>query len=162
MAIKYLSINNEILNISELIRVNIINNLGTDGHVIYQNGSNYQTISGINNIYVIPELKGTAPNINYYRSMALTDKTKLGNFDIDTNSLAKVELQYRTDDGQTCAQLMAYRPVPDVSSFGYIRIGWKENQNTVYTYCPTPANTSNTTEIATTQWVQNLLKSKGL
>ena len=161
MAIKYLSINNETLNISDLIRLNTINNLGTNGRVTYQNGTSYQALTGSHNIYVIPELKGTKPTSTYYRSMSLADKTKLDNFISDSNSLAKVELQYR-DDGQTRAQLMAYKPVPDDSTFAYLALGWQENSNTPYTYCPSPANTSYNNEIATTQWVQNLLKSKGL
>lgn len=161
MTIKQLSINNEILNISELIRVNTINNLGANVRVIYQSGPSYHMLTGFYNIYIIPELKGTAPNSMYYRSMTLADKTKLDNFTVDSNSLAKVELQYRTD-GQTRAQLMAYKPIPDDSTFAYLAIGYMENSNTAYTYCPTPANTSNNSEIATTQWVRQYLSSKGI
>ena len=162
MAIKYLSINNETLNISDLIRLNTINNLGSNGRVTFQNGPSYQALTGYYNIYVIPELKGTKPNSTYYRSMTLADKTKLDNISPDYNSLAKVELQYRSEDGQTRSQLMAYKPVPDDSTFEYLAIGWLENSDRAYTYCPSPANTSYNNEIATTQWVQNLLKSKGL
>ena len=161
MAIKYLSINNETLNISELVRLTTINNLGANGRVTFQNGPSYQALTGYYNIYVIPELKGTKPTTTYYRSMTLADKTKLDNISEDSNSLAKVELQYRTD-GQTRAQLMAYKPSHDDSTFAYLAIGWMENSNTAYTYCPSPANTSNNNEIATTQWVRQYLSSKGI
>ena len=78
--------------------------------------------------------------------------------DNGNNTLGGVYFTYGTDKA-TKTHLMCYKGTTTSSSdWSYIGIGYDGSGN-VYTYAPNPADSSNTTNIATTKWVKDRLGS---
>ena len=101
--------------------------------------------------------KGVAPSNTEYFNISLVEKDiTIG---ANESSLAKLEMQYTSDDS-TVAQIMAYYPNKNNPNFAFIRV--KANADgTCSTYVPPPNNDSNDGNIATTKWVRDLLVRNG-
>ena len=101
--------------------------------------------------------KGNTFNDNYYFNFSFSEDINSAS---NLNTFAKIEAVIRKN-GNTYAQLMAYKPQHGSEEFQMIKIeAFKDGTYT--TYAPNPPANSNDNNIATTQWVQNLLKSKGI
>ena len=66
------------------------------------------------------------------------------------------------NDGSTLAWLNVYKNVDGDATSENISIKYDKPSDSYVTHAPTPKDDANSTEIATCQWVLNLLKSKGL
>ena len=66
------------------------------------------------------------------------------------------------NDGSTLAWLNVYKNVDGDATSENISIKYDKPSDNYVTHAPTPKDDANSTEIATCQWVLNLLKSKGL
>lgn len=155
MAIKQISINNEILNIDELVKVR------SDGN-IFINTDNFNTFFNFEksnlNVYDLDD-----PN-NYWNT---SDEYKW-----NEGGLKVRDTQHNQDiglficganksDRTTYAIIRAVKPNP-VYTYAQMSIAYHYITDTFQTHCITPDINSNTDNIATTAWVRQLLTRNGI
>lgn len=149
MAIKYLSINNEVLNIDNIPKLNIKN--------IF---TNTQVIQGDhNNLNERPLLMIQDSGHKYNDTIQNPIYQTISFLDKESNWYGVCEHRILQTNGNSEMYLSIHNITQDI--WQHIGIGVK-NDGTIYTVSPTMNQESNNNEIATTKWVRDLLSSKGL
>ena len=145
MGIKYLSINNSSIDFNNIPRLNTENiftnvNRSTNNQCIIQDLQNYDVFSN------------PSDNLQYWMIQS-TDK----NF----NGVTKLK-NYKDIDGRQYFQIAdcMYSDKDNYNMSGLL-IGHFNNQQYVYVTTSIP-NNSNDRQVATTQWVRNLLRQSGI
>lgn len=161
MAIKYLSINNDSIDFSNVLQ----NNSNLDS-IFFKSPSTQNecyinirdsTFNMNNNTLRKGEFTQTT---NVYCGMSFCQKDAQ-NYYSNQDSLAKMEMAYEYDNKCNFAQIMAYKPIAGSDEFGSIIVRAYQD-GTYKCMCPTPNINSNESEIATTYWVRLLLRQLGL
>ena len=138
MTIKYLSINNNSIDLSNIVSIQ-------DGRIFANSNFIIQT----------DKIKGNNNTESLYYSLAIVDKNGIEN----RNSFGKFETNINLD--YVKSQMSVYQNIKDSTVCQVIGIQ-SNNDGSFHTSCYTPLPSSNTSEIATTKWVRDLLSSKGL
>lgn len=93
--------------------------------------------------------RGTAPSGNTYHQ-------PLQLLDMNDKTIGAIEIGLLTDK-RSLVNLICYKGTDAAdNSNARIEVGWDKNGN-IYTFAPTPAASSNTTNIATTAWVRTFM-----
>lgn len=124
------------------------NNRGLNTNYIKVN----QTRWGVSNMSAIP-LKGSVPSSDAYSYLGIYDSS--GNLDNANNRLGVLQFAVRKD-GSTAYRIIACQNKAGSTVASSIGAGVKAD-GSLFTYAPTPANTSNDTNIATTAFTQAVL-----
>lgn len=111
-----------------------------------------QTRWGVANMRAIP-LKGSVPSSDAFSYLGIYDSS--GNLDNVNNRLGVLQFAVRKD-GSTSYRIIALQNKAGSTVASSIGAGVKAD-GSLYTYAPTPANTSNDTNIATTSFTQSVL-----
>lgn len=130
------------------------NNRGLNTNYIRVNHTRW----GISNMKSIP-LKGDVPSKDAFSYLAIFDDS--GQFNSENNRLGTLQFAVRKD-GSTAYSLVAYQNKAGSTVTNSIGAGVKAN-GSLFTYAPTPVDTSNDTNIATTSFVTkkvNALQTK--
>lgn len=138
MAIKYLSINNNAIDLSNVVSIK-------DGKIYTNETFIIQT----------DKIKGNNNTESHYYSLAIVDKNGIEN----QNSFGKFETNINLN--YIKSQMSVYQNIKDSTVTQVIGIQ-SNNDGSFHTSCYTPLPSSNTSEIATTKWVNDLLARKGL
>ena len=161
MSIKCLSINNNLLDFSNVLQNN--SNIDT----IFFKSPSTQTECYINikdssfNMSNDTIRKGefTTP-YNVYTGISFCQKDTQ-NYYSNEDSIGKIEMAYECDNKCYLTQIMVYYPIVGNNQFGSISV--RSYQDGTYKcICRTPDIGSNESEIATTQWVRALLRQLGM
>ena len=124
------------------------NNRGLTTNYIRVNNAGW----GIANMSGVP-LKGDIPNSDAFSYLGIYDGS--GNLNNKANRLGVLQFSVRKD-GSTSYKLVAYQNKAGSNVTNSIGAGVKAD-GSLFTYAPTPANTSNDTNIATTAFTQAVL-----
>lgn len=161
MSIKYLSINNEVLNIENIPKLDTVN-VYTGASVCYDylkddndpNSHKIHVIKCLTNMQ-----KGNIP-----KSERLAHVMKLTESQVDDVKETFAEYCMKVEDISRDINnwMKVYRNKIDNLESSDISINYSNTNNGFYTHCPTPTNVSNGTEIATTKWVRDLMKRCGI
>jgi len=127
-----------------------------------------QTIAGTKTFTSTPTIKMTQPNLymqytGISKGTAPTSTTDgwFGtvydkNGTAQTNKMAQIYHDYNSN-GVSTLNLAVFEPTSGSTNNAKLIIGYDQNKN-VFTYAPTPATSDNSTKIATTAFVVNVLK----
>ena len=146
MAIKYLSINNDSIDFNNIPKLDIQNifkeNIVIDKlnyeYLIFNNASNNLTRQ--QNAFII-----------------LTENSNI------SASVVKSFLHlYYDPNNQSGIRIVSRKQLNDSAIEKDIFIGYSNSQERFVTRCPVPVSSANNDEIATTNWVHQLLASKGI
>ena len=150
MAIKYLSINNSSIDFNNIPKLDTENTFTKNMKITntnkYQNKS--QSILYIRDeyySYTSPDRVGDSLNTISFQ-------------DCNNNWYGVCEQRTYVKSNHTEVDLGIHNI--DATQWNFLGIGL--NNGVLYTRCPTPASNSNSTQIATTEWVRKLLASKGI
>ena len=161
MAIKYLSINNDSIDFSNILQ----NNSNLDS--IFFKSPSTQNECYINirdssfNMSNSTLRKGEFTNpYNVYTGMSFCQKDTQ-NYYSNEDSIGKMEMAYEYDNKCYLTQIMTYIPVVGRNDFASVSIRAYQD-GTYKCMSATPNINSNESEIATTYWVRALLRQLGL
>ena len=138
MAIKSLSINNETLNLSEYVK-NYQENPYCKSYLTILNDGE----------------RGTWPNSILWSGVACGDSIN------GANDHAFSKFEVAVDNTEVRTQMTAYYNTIGTNEYASIGVVTTKD-NSKYAFTCTPNNSSNTNNIATTEWVRNLLKRNGI
>ena len=149
MSIKYLSINNSSINFNKIPKLDTENTFTKNMKITNTNRQdNQQTILYIRDEYY-----------SYISTNRIKDSLNTISFQDCNNEWYGVCEQRTFKDSNNTEVDLGIHNI-DESHWSYLGIGL--NNGVLYTRCPTPVSNSNSTQIATTQWVRQLLASKGI
>lgn len=161
MTIKYLSINNEVLNIENIPKLDAVNVYTSSGIVYdYLKDDNDPKSHKLHVIQCATNMqKGSIP-----KSYRIGQVMKLTESHVEDVKETFAEYCMKVEDisGDINNWIKVYRNIVDNSESSDISINYNNANNSFYTHCPTPTNVSNGTEIATTKWVRDLMKRCGI